>query len=131
MASTGRITVMSHLWEISPNERGRAMLPQNLTSDILAGEQRIYIACGVEDLISVEMDAWKRGYDRAEADGLAALQDMAAVERAAQAACDVALEVYVPLDQARFCDVFVRAWCGGYFTQLRESQPRVASTIAG
>ena len=107
------------------------MLSQGLPPDTQAGEQLIYIACGIEDLISVEMVAWKRGYDRACADGPAVLDDTAAVERAAQAACEEALEIYVPLDQARFCDVFVRAWCGGYFTRLRESQPRAAPPIVG
>lgn len=95
--------------------------------------QPIYLACSVEELILVEMDAWNQGYGRAVADNapMQRLRELATVERAAEEACDVALLSYVPMDLLRFRDVFVRAWCGGYCTRLHErgtqqqkSQPR-------
>ena len=96
------------------------MMPQTLSINNAAGSKPIYISCCDEDLIAVEMDAWKRGYDRAAAEGPAATSDIAAIERAGDAACDEALQVYVAMDLARFRDVFIRAWCGGYCTRLRE-----------
>lgn len=107
------------------------MMPQTPVTNGPAGGQQIYIACAVEDLIGVEMDAWKRGYDRAREEGPAASRDIMVVERIANDGCDEALKVYVPLDLTRFCDVFVRAWCGGYFTRLREQPPRAASPLSG
>ena len=103
------------------------MLPQDDVPGTLPKGEQIYISCCVEDLIGVEMDAWKRGYDQAHSDGLATLRDIEAIEHAAENALDEALLVYVPLDLTRFRDVFIRAWCGGYCTRLHESQAPQAS----
>jgi hypothetical protein len=45
------------------------------------------------------------------------LKSIEAVEEAAEAVCDKALRVYIPLDVGRFRDVFTRAWSAGYCSQ--------------
>jgi hypothetical protein len=77
-------------------------------------------------MIEVEMEAWRRGYQAAEADAPATLQSVKAMSEAGESACNEALLRYVPLDVDRFTDVFVRAWCGGYCSRARELQPQAA-----
>jgi hypothetical protein len=89
----------------------------------------VYLSCTAEDLIVVEMEAWRRGYQAATTDAAAALQSLEAVAEAGEGACNQALSLYVPLDIARFADVFVRAWCGGYCTRAREFKPLAAPPI--
>lgn len=98
------------------------MTPQDLTVDHQLAQEPIYISSGVEGLIAVQMDAWKRGYECAGADGPAAIRDIAALQRAAEDACDEALLVYVPMDLARFRDIYMIAWCAGYCTRRQESR---------
>ena len=89
-------------------------------------EERVYLSCSAEDLIEVEMEAWRQGYQAAESASLAALQSLNAVAEAGEGACRQALSRYVPLDVTRFTDVFVRAWCGGYCTRARELKQSAA-----
>ena len=87
------------------------------TADSLYGSETqttIYLACTAEDLISVEMYAWKLGSDRAGADSTLVSSSITAIQEASERACDEALVIYIPLDLDRFRDVFTRAWCGGY-----------------
>lgn len=102
------------------------MVPHHVESADQEALQRIYISCGTGDLIAVEMDAWKRGYERAVADGAAIMHDLAVVELASDAACDEALHVYVPMELGRFRDIFTLAWCAGYWTKVQESEMSVA-----
>ena len=81
---------------------------------------QVYVGCSHEELIAIEMDAWKRGYKRADTDGPAAMRDLAVVAAASEAACDDALQVYVPMELGRFRDVFTLAWCAGYWTRVQE-----------
>jgi hypothetical protein len=78
----------------------------------------IYLACTDEDLVSVEMYAWKLGSDRARADSLAVVPSITAIQEASERACDEALVIYIPLDLDRFRDVFTRAWCAGYCSRI-------------
>jgi hypothetical protein len=88
--------------------------------------ERVYLSCCAEELIVVEMEAWRRGYQAAEADAPAMLPSVKAVAEAGESACNEALVQYVPLDVDRFTDVFVRAWCGGYCSRARELQQQSA-----
>ena len=104
------------------------MLDPMSTETVAASEQgeskRVYLSCCAQDLIAVEMEAWRRGYHAAETDAPATLQSVAAMAEAGEGACNQALLLYVPLDVDRFADVFVRAWCGGYCTRARELSPQ-------
>jgi hypothetical protein len=108
------------------------MNPMN-TDVTAAGEQvegeRVYLSCSAEDLIAVEMEAWKRGCRAAEAAGPEALQSLEAVSAKAEDACNQALLMYVPLDVGRFADVFVRGWCAGYCTRARELSPQATPPV--
>ena len=94
------------------------------TDTMAASEQsegkHVYLSCCTEDLITIEMEAWRRGYQAAETDAPATLPSVKAVAEAGECACNQALLLYVPLDVDRFADVFIRAWCGGYCTRARE-----------
>jgi hypothetical protein len=92
-------------------------------------EERVYLSCSAEDLIALEMEAWRRGYQAAEAAAPAGLLRLEALAEAGEAACNQALLLYVPLDVDRFADVFVRAWCGGYCTRARELSLQAAPPI--
>jgi hypothetical protein len=82
-------------------------------------QSQVYLACTAEDLIKVEMDAWALGCDRATAAVEPALDNMTEIVQASERACDEALAmIYVPLDVQRFRDVFTRAWCAGYCTEV-------------
>ncbi len=96
------------------------MESRHLPSGNQAMLNQIYVGCSHEELIAIEMDAWKRGYERAVADGPAAMRDLAAVEAAGETACDDALRTYVPMELGRFRDVFTLAWCAGYWTRVQE-----------
>jgi hypothetical protein len=86
--------------------------------------QLIYLSCSPEDLIAVEMDAWTRGFSEADlVETSPGPASMPLIEQAAERVCDQALELYIPLDLARFRDVFTRAWCAGYCTSLRRNEP--------
>lgn len=80
----------------------------------------VYIACSPEDLIAVEMDAWRQGYDTASVDNKAAERTLPDIEWLGEGACEEALRRYVPMSLERFHDVYVRAWCAGYCIRLRE-----------
>lgn len=73
-----------------------------------------YWSCSHEELIELQIEAWALGSACARTDGLRALSDLMAVEQRAEIACEDALLIYVPLDLARFHDVFTLAWVGGY-----------------
>ena len=91
--------------------------------------KQVYLSCCTEDLIAVEMEAWRRGYQAAEAAAPTTLQSVAALAAAGEAACNQALLQYVPMDVDRFTDVFVRAWCGGYCTRASELSLQAAPPI--
>ncbi len=73
-----------------------------------------YWSCSHEELIELQIEAWALGGACAEADGPRALRELMAVEQRAEIACEEALQIYVPMDLARFHDVFTLAWVGGY-----------------
>ncbi len=87
-------------------------------SEVKTGAQPIYLSCLAEDLLLVEIEAWERGFNQADTDSNAALTDIQAIEQLAEHICDHCLEIYVPLDLARFREVFTSAWCSGYRTGL-------------
>lgn len=106
------------------------MMAQTVTTDIPLETQQIYTTCSTEELITVEMDAWKRGYSRAVADGPAAMRVLADVLRASETACDEALLIYVPMDLARFRDIFMRAWSCGYHMRMQELESAAAPVVS-
>lgn len=73
-----------------------------------------YWSCSHEELIELQIEAWALGSACAQADSSRALRDLMAVEQRAEIACEDALLIYVPMDLARFHDVFTLAWVGGY-----------------
>lgn len=73
-----------------------------------------YCSCSHEELIALQIEAWAQGAACAKTDSSHALRDFATIEQRAEAACDEALQQYVPLELARFRDVFTLAWVGGY-----------------
>jgi hypothetical protein len=89
-------------------------LASAITGQPASAPAQKYSSCSYEELIALEMEAWALGSACAIADGARALRDLAAIEQAAEVACDEALRIYVPLDLARFHDVFTLAWIGGY-----------------
>jgi hypothetical protein len=90
-----------------------------------SGTVPIFIGCRLEELVELELDGLEQGRERARADGVRALRDMQAISRAAATACDRALAGrYVPLDEAKFCEVFTLAWCAGYHAEVEESPRR-------
>jgi hypothetical protein len=104
--------------------------PDAMPSSEQAEGELVYLSCSAEDLIAVEMEAWRRGYQSAETASPAPLLRLEAVAEVAEVACHQALLLYVPLDVDRFADVFVRAWCGGYCTRARElSLPATPPTV--
>ena len=77
------------------------------------------ISCSHEELVELELEALRQGSERARADGARVLRDTQAVMQAAREACELALaEQYIPLDQPKFCEVFMLAWCAGYRAQM-------------
>jgi hypothetical protein len=96
------------------------------------GSQLIYLACSPEDLIAVEMDAWACGFrDAGKVSESPEPDCMRTIAQAAEQVCEQALQTYIPLDLDRFRDVFIRAWCAGYYTGLRrtdEQQQRQPSS---
>ena len=83
--------------------------------------RRIYLSCSPEDLIAVEMVAWREGFDAAGEDDALATLDIQQIERRAEQTCDDTLERYVPMNVEQYRDVFVRGWCGGYCSRVGES----------
>lgn len=78
------------------------------------------ISCCDEELVEVELVALRQGANQARNDGTTHLTTMAAMGKAAAVACDRALEVqYLPLDEAKFREVFIRAWSAGYLSETR------------
>jgi hypothetical protein len=106
-----------------------------VTPDVLGAsaegeEERVYLSCSPEDLIVVEMEAWQRGYQAAQAAPPGTtVPSLEAIAAAGKGACNQALLLYVPLDIERFVDVFVRAWCGGYCTRAQELTRSSTSSI--
>jgi hypothetical protein len=82
----------------------------------VAGAAVRYISCSQEEMVQIEIEAWSSGADHAHNDGVRALRELAAIEQRAELACEEALETYVPIDLARFHDVFTLAWIAGYWT---------------
>lgn len=79
----------------------------------------IYIGCSLEDLVAIELEGMDQGRAHARADGTRRLHGMRAISEAAHHACDrVLAEKYVPLDEARFREVFTLAWYAGYQAEL-------------
>ncbi|HEX8036434.1 MAG TPA: hypothetical protein VF510_21435 [Ktedonobacterales bacterium] len=80
------------------------------------------ISCCDEELVEVELEALRQGANQARKDGTTHLTTMATVRYAAAVACDRALEVqYLPLDEAKFHEVFIRAWSAGYLSETRRN----------
>ncbi|MGZ3584357.1 MAG: hypothetical protein ACXWQR_14135 [Ktedonobacterales bacterium] len=78
------------------------------------------ISCCDEELVEVELEALRQGANQAREDGKTHLTTMAAVSKVATVACDRALEVqYLPLDETKFREVFIRAWSAGYLSETR------------
>jgi hypothetical protein len=92
--------------------------------DLEEGSQIIYLSCSPEDLIAVEMDAWTCGFGEAvKVEASAVPDNMSHIQQAGEQVCEQALRIYIPLDVDRFRDVFTRAWCAGYCTGLRRTEP--------
>lgn len=83
-------------------------------------QESIYISCCPEELIAVEMDAWRHGYDAASADKKAADRTLPDIEWQGEGACEEALRRYVPMNLERFHEIYVRGWCTGYCIRVRE-----------
>lgn len=104
---------------LKDNLAGRAA-PDVTSSDV--GLQ--FISCCPEELVDVALEGRRQGREQAKAAGASALRDMCAIIEAASAACDRALvEQYLPLDEARFRDVFTLAWCAGYWSAVATQTP--------
>ncbi len=86
---------------------------------------RRFISCCQEELVEVELDALRQGGDRARADGTDALHNMSDIAKLASRACEQALaEQYMPLDEAKFRDVFTLGWCAGYHAEVSHAYAR-------
>lgn len=90
-------------------------VPRSPTSPLV---DLIFIGSGPEALIELQVDTWELGR-QAAAQSSKPLQAIAEVLRAAERACDEALGRYVPLDEARFRDIFTLAWSAGYCSFAR------------
>lgn len=77
----------------------------------------MYIGSGSAALVELEMTAWQQGYQAAQEPFM---RDFEEIQRAACAACEEALNQYIPLDEARFSDIFTLAWSAGYSLHVRE-----------
>ena len=110
---------------VEESKQGRQTMEPHVMSGNHGALQQIYVGCSHEDYVTIEMAAWKRGYERAIADGLAVMRDLIVVGRASEIACDEALCMYVPMELNRFRNIFTLAWCGGYWTRVQESQKSV------
>lgn len=81
-----------------------------------------FVSCCPEELVEVELEGLRQGRERARADGAHAMHDMHDISAAAHVACDQAEATqYMPLDEARFRDVFTLAWCAGYHAEVTAS----------
>jgi hypothetical protein len=101
-------------------EEDAAMLPiTETTEDLNAPAAATYLSCSREELVELGIEAWRAGMDRAQIDGVRALREIARVTEAAEEACRRALETYIPLDAARFCEAYTLAWSAGYYAQAR------------
>ena len=96
-----------------PQHGGTESAPASAISDQSAAAAR-YWSCSHEELIELQIEAWTLGGACAKSDGQRALRDLLAIEQRAEVACEESLVLYVPLDLARFHDVFTLAWVGGY-----------------
>lgn len=96
------------------------MLPTNHdVPDVVLESATIYLGCTRDDLVEVEIVAWTSGCEAAKSAGATTLPDLAILDRHAQAAVEEALSHYIPLDLARFRDVYALAWLAGYRAQCR------------
>jgi hypothetical protein len=78
----------------------------------------VYIGAAEHELIELELAAWDAGYRQAVAQGAEARRDLAAIQELARAACEDALQVYVPLDLSAFCRTYSRGWAMGYYAAV-------------
>lgn len=85
------------------------------SSGRVAGASVQYISCSQEEMVQIEIEAWTSGAEQARIEGTRALRELTAIEQRAELACEEALEIYIPLDMARFHDVFTLAWIAGYW----------------
>jgi|SwirhisoilCB3_FD_contig_31_16731146_length_332_multi_2_in_0_out_0_1 hypothetical protein len=90
------------------------MVSQGITTSPL---EPVYIGSGSEALVELEMAAWEQGYHAVKEP---CLETMEEIQRAARVACDDALDRYIPLDEARFCDIYILAWSAGYCLHARK-----------
>ncbi len=88
-------------------------------SDSDFGGRPTYVGTSRQELVDLELDAWEQGARQADADGSAALTEFADIDAAANAACEDTLRIYIPLDLARFRDVYTRGWAAGYYARVR------------
>ena len=105
-----------------------SQVPRSGTDAPLAQEAAVgaigrYISCSQEEMVQIEIEAWGSGADCARGHGTRALRELAAIEQRAELACEEALESCIPLDLARFHDVFTLAWIAGYCS-ARDPQRR-------
>lgn len=96
-----------------PPHMGTNSVPASAISGQSAPAVR-YWSSSHEELIELQIEAWALGSACARADGPRVLRVLTAIEQRAEIACEEALLSYVPLDLARFHDVFTLAWVGGY-----------------
>lgn len=99
------------------------MVTQGITT---SQSEPVYIGSGSEALVELEMAAWEQGYQAVDE---LRLETMEEIQCAARAACDEALERYIPLDEARFCDIYTLAWSAGYChhaRKLKQTRPPTA-----
>jgi hypothetical protein len=82
-----------------------------------------HMACTRDDLVCVLMEAFRFGSAQAGEDGSAVLPTSDALFGAASAACDEALQTFVPLDERAFREVFTLAWAAGYRAASLASSP--------
>lgn len=90
-----------------------------------------YWSCSHEELITLQIEAWELGGAGARADGPRVLRELTAIEQRAERACEAALLIYVPLDLARFRDVFTLAWVGGYYAARGPDERQMARPDTG
>lgn len=96
------------------------MLPNTeTTQELEAPAPATYLSCSREELVELGVEAWRSGMERARADGVRALREIERVTEAAEEACRRALETYIPLDAARFCEAYTLAWSAGYYAHAR------------
>jgi 16S rRNA U1498 N3-methylase RsmE len=101
-------------------EEDAVMLPNTeTTEDLETPVPATYLSCSREELVELGIEAWHAGMERARVDGMRALREIERVTEAAEEACRQALETYIPLDAAKFCEAYTLAWSAGYYAQAK------------